>query len=336
MPFIVIDQFGYLPHAKKTAVIRNPITGFDNDQSFSPGNVYQVVDALTNQPVFEGSPVQFNNGATDAASGDQIWWFDFSPVSTPGNYYILDVENKQKSYYGMIFYVSAEHSLFPANNQSYMEAAEDYLHYIHGVNPFGFVYLTNMDSCGASKSLTEIFHTWFSEGNPKWGTVGVSTYGPAPSCCPNRCGGSQNDKCPPVMHLKEEQPPAKSYADTNTGWPVEIWQITEPSCGYQVAYIRLLSKFVNRNQSNAIKKVNVSQEPAPVIFPNSSKEIVNIQFMQEPLKGWEIFEAQMRLLAKQQVSGHSAQVGVSALSKGIYFLRITTNRKSYVQQVIVQ
>ena len=138
------------------------------------------------------------------------------------------------------------------------------------------------------------------------------------------------------MHLKNEQPPAKTYADTNTGWPVEIWQITEPSCGYQVAYIRLLSKFVNRNPSNAIQEVDASQEPAPVIFPNPSKGIVNIQFMQEPLKQWELFDAQMRVLAKQPISGHSAQVEVSALSKGIYFLRITTVRKSYVQQVIVQ
>ncbi len=138
------------------------------------------------------------------------------------------------------------------------------------------------------------------------------------------------------MHLKEQQPPAKTYADTNTGWPVSIWEITEPSCGYQVAYIRLLSKFVNRDQSNAIKKVDASKELELVIFPNPSKETVNIRFMQGQLERWEIFDTQMRLLAKQQVSGHSAQIDVSALSKGIYFLRITIDRKNYMRQVIVQ
>jgi len=35
-----------------------------------------------------------------------------------------------------------------------------------------------------------------------------------------------------------------SYKDFNTGWPLNSWSVTEPSDGYQVAYIRLLSKFV--------------------------------------------------------------------------------------------
>jgi hypothetical protein len=93
---------------------------------------------------------------------------------------------------------------------------------------------------------------------------------------------------------------------------------------------------VNRNQSNAIEKVDVLPEPMPVIFPNPSNDIINVQFLQEPLKRLELFDAQMRLLSKQRVSGHSAQIDVSTLPKSIYFLRITTERKSYMQQVIVQ
>ena len=40
------------------------------------------------------------------------------------------------------------------------------------------------------------------------------------------------------------QPAQKSYKDFNTSWPLDSWSVTEPSDGYQVAYIRLLSKFV--------------------------------------------------------------------------------------------
>jgi hypothetical protein len=40
------------------------------------------------------------------------------------------------------------------------------------------------------------------------------------------------------------QPPQKSYKDFNTSWPIDSWSVTEPDLLYQVAYIRLLSKFV--------------------------------------------------------------------------------------------
>ena len=36
----------------------------------------------------------------------------------------------------------------------------------------------------------------------------------------------------------------KAYKDFNTSWPLNSWSVTENSNGYQVAYIRLLSKFV--------------------------------------------------------------------------------------------
>jgi hypothetical protein len=40
------------------------------------------------------------------------------------------------------------------------------------------------------------------------------------------------------------QPGAKSYRDFNDGWPLNSWSVSEPSNGYQVAYIRLLARFV--------------------------------------------------------------------------------------------
>ena len=60
------------------------------------------------------------------------------------------------------------------------------------------------------------------------------------------CGSAQNNafcasmsSSPPIG-----QPPQKSYKEFNNNWPLDSWQVTEPSDGYQVCYIRLLSKFV--------------------------------------------------------------------------------------------
>jgi len=133
-------------------------------------------------------------------------------------------------------------------------AAADYLHYLHGVNPFGKVYLSNMNSFGAENSVNQVWHGWFMKGTP-WGDAKTSLYGPAPGYlvggpagkdygwdpeCPGRdpkCGSAPPS--PPTG-----QPPQKSYLDFNEGWPLNSWSVSEPSGGYQSNYIRLLSRFV--------------------------------------------------------------------------------------------
>ncbi|MBY0561311.1 glycoside hydrolase family 9 protein [Hyphomicrobium sp.] len=97
IPVIVVDQFGYPTQSTKVAVIRNPQTGYDIDASFKPGREYQVVDRSTGKIVKSGAPTPWNNGATDTVSGDQVWWFDFSDVKTPGTYAIVDTEHNQRS-----------------------------------------------------------------------------------------------------------------------------------------------------------------------------------------------------------------------------------------------
>lgn len=97
-PFIRLDQFGYRPDSKKVAVIADPINGFNAGESFTPGDTYQVRRVSDSQSVFSGTPVAWNNGATHAQSGDKGWWFDFSSVSTPGEYYLFDVSKNVKSY----------------------------------------------------------------------------------------------------------------------------------------------------------------------------------------------------------------------------------------------
>lgn len=95
--FILVDQFGYTEASDKVAVIRDPIVGYDSNQSFSPSNVLEVRDAITNSVVFSGAATQWNGGATQADSGDRGWWFDFSSVNAVGEYYIFDVANNERS-----------------------------------------------------------------------------------------------------------------------------------------------------------------------------------------------------------------------------------------------
>jgi endoglucanase len=115
---------------------------------------------------------------------------------------------------------------------------------------------------GAEKGVNEFYHTWFGNGSAAWDRVGTSTFGPAPGfvtggpnpsydrdgCCANSSCGGSNAVCnsesliPPM-----NQPAQKSYKDFNTSWPLNSWSVTENSNGYQLNYIRMLSRFVVAN-----------------------------------------------------------------------------------------
>ncbi len=88
VPFIKVDQFGYLPQAQKIAVISNPINGYNNTTHYTPPSSMVVKNSKTHQIVYTGTPTTWNSGNTHDQSGDQVWWFDFSAVTTPGIYHI--------------------------------------------------------------------------------------------------------------------------------------------------------------------------------------------------------------------------------------------------------
>ena len=145
-------------------------------------------------------------------------------------------------------------------------AALDYVHYIHGVNPLGLVYLTNMKRAGAEHSASTMFHAWFTHGSARWARVSETTPGPPPgylvggpnprfrpdTCCSAAFGTSKYrcywsakfsfckfDFVPPLA-----QPAMKSYRNFNMGWPANSWSVTEPSITYQAKFIRLLAAYV--------------------------------------------------------------------------------------------
>jgi endoglucanase len=97
IPAIVVDQFGYQTKASKIAVIRDPKVGYDNAAHFTPGAIYAVFDQSTGKIVKQGLPTPWDGGATDSVSGDRVWWFDFSDVTTPGTYTVVDVDKGLRS-----------------------------------------------------------------------------------------------------------------------------------------------------------------------------------------------------------------------------------------------
>lgn len=96
--FLKVDQFGYLPDAKKICVISNPQVGFNAGQSFSPGATYELRNWADDAVVFSAALSAWNGGATHDQSGDQVWWFDFSGVVASGEYYVYDPSNDVGSY----------------------------------------------------------------------------------------------------------------------------------------------------------------------------------------------------------------------------------------------
>lgn len=164
--------------------------------------------------------------------------------------------NGIKSNMGLLFTALNVHNLGTAHTAAdNLNAASHYIHYHHGVNPLGLCYLTNMSSLGAENSANEIFHGWFTNGSAKWDSAATSTYGPPPGFVPGGANQTQWDwdgGCPSISSAcgtsrpkpPYAQPKQKSYKDFNDGWPLNSWPISEVSNGYQIAYIRLLSKFV--------------------------------------------------------------------------------------------
>lgn len=98
IPSIHVDQLGYLPGMNKVAILADPQLGYNSSQSYQPSDNLQLVDAVDSSHVMALSKTAYNDGKTDPDSGDRVWRVDFSAFTTPGSYYILDVEANVRSY----------------------------------------------------------------------------------------------------------------------------------------------------------------------------------------------------------------------------------------------
>jgi hypothetical protein len=127
-------------------------------------------------------------------------------------------------------------NLMVASVRSGRERALGHLNYLHGVNPLGLVYLTNMEDLGAGRSVNRMFHFWFGEQTDYDVTRG-SDVGVAPGFLvggPNKWYSGAT--VPPAG-----QPPQKSFRDWSSYGSEPSWEILEPAIYYQSAYVRLLA-----------------------------------------------------------------------------------------------
>ena len=95
---IKIDQFGYRPSDTKVAVIAQPQSGAGSPSSYTPAATFKVKRWSDDVEVFSASTTAWNSGATHGQSGDKVWWFDFSSLTTSGDYYVYDPTNNVGSY----------------------------------------------------------------------------------------------------------------------------------------------------------------------------------------------------------------------------------------------
>lgn len=168
--------------------------------------------------------------------------------------------NSTKARRGSVYTQAVVADIGKQSANDYLNAALGYVNYLHGVNPLGKTYLSNMGALGAENSVNSFYHAWFVNGSKDYDDVLTSKYGPASgflvggpnpgyerdACCASgTCGGYGPAECKkPILSPPTSQPPAKSYADFNDGWPINSWSVTENSNSYQIAYLRLLSKYV--------------------------------------------------------------------------------------------
>lgn len=263
--------------------------------------------------------------------------------------------NNIKSMQGLVLYEGVKYNVNASKNTDMMNAAEHYIHYIHGVNPLSKVYLSNMNTYGADNSVTEFYHSWFTDASAKWDKVGNSTYGPAPgflvggankgysldSCCyKNSCGSTQNNALCSSLDVSKlvGQPAEKSYMDFNSNWPLNSWSVTENSCGYQISYIRLLSKFIKNNgavlNGNTVCTVagisNDALKSEITIYPNPTQTSFSV-------KSTLPFTATILDLDGKKVSSFKSTGNVtfgSELPNGEYLMKIETEKGVLVEKLI--
>jgi len=127
--------------------------------------------------------------------------------------------------------LAAELADDPAQKKAFLDAAEEFIHYLHGRNPIGLCYMTNYRQLGAENSAMVMFHSWL--GNPnhrKEGSFGWKFIGEGPG----KVGP------PPGYVVGGPNGGMKKYrSDLEYG----CWEFNEPCLSYQGPVTALISYF---------------------------------------------------------------------------------------------
>ncbi len=220
--------------------------------------------------------------------------------------------NGRKAAYGAINVALANWGV--GDSSDLWDKGASVLHSLHGVNPIGIVYLSNMSGFGADKSVNEIYHSWFADGTV-YDNAQTSPIGPPPGYMP---GGPNPYFSVSTLTPPYGQPAYKSYLDFNDNWPNNSWEVSEPEIAYQAMYVRLLSEIIGTE--HAMLQVKENEVASFRIYPNPTEDNIFIQ-SDADVTFVEVFD----LLGNSVVKTFSPlnnKIDVSELSSGIYVVRI--------------
>ncbi|MDW7690897.1 glycoside hydrolase family 9 protein [Flammeovirgaceae bacterium SG7u.111] len=256
--------------------------------------------------------------------------------------------NSIKSRAGESFYDAYQFGIPNSDSAAYKDVAEDFMHYIHGVNALGLVFMSNMDAYGAVHSANEMYHLWFGDNTP-FDNAKTSTYGPPPAYV---TGGVNMHYKPDASYTGDDltpplgQPVQKMYKDWNTSWPENSWELTEPAIYYQAAYIMLLSKFA----SPGVVEIDI---PDPIVtglaeedmggilsYPVPSSDLVYLDTRSFYLPKVDAIAPDGKIIELKgeevKIEGQRLEVRLSGLVPGFYILKLTYPNYIQTHRVILK
>lgn len=216
------------------------------------------------------------------------------------------------------------------NHAAYGDAAAGYIHFMHGVNATGFVFLTNADTCGADVPVRSIYHGWFGDGTA---FDDVPNYiGPPPGYVPGGINGNYQPDAAysgPPISPPTNQPVQKCYKDWNTSWPENSWEVTEIAIYTQAAYVKLLATFADSALSTATASFTSATATAAQLIAGPLPNTFALLAPSDEFFDLTVTDMQGRAVWQGRVQG-GQWVDFSAFSPAVYIfgLRNSTGEQS--------
>lgn len=289
----------------------------------TPGATASVVNAIRNNC---STSVSVNNADLLPAVSAQT---DLYRAYMKNADYVWN-NNEFKAETGSIFWNMIEYNVNNPNQATYRYAAEDYVHFFHGVNAVNYSFLSKSDNYGADRPIREIYHGWFGDGTIYDGSA-MPYIGPPPgylTCGINPTYQPDGSYTGPPISPPMNQPVQKSYKDWNTSWPENSWEVTEVGIYTQAAYIKLLSKFAD-TASVVTSSLENSHLSGFRMYPNPSTGLV---YLETDFTGFEVSVLTAQGKMVKQFSGNKV-LDLSGLAKGIYLIRVRANDHTFVQRL---
>lgn len=237
--------------------------------------------------------------------------------------------NSPKASYGAVNKLAIDYNVAPSQNESFANYIDGAIHYFHGVNPQGIVYLSNMYDFGAERSANEIYHLWFYDGTDYDNALN-SPIGPAPGFM---TGGSNATFTVSSLSPPFGQPDQKSFLDFNDDYPFNSYEITEPGIYYQASYIRLLASRVVADEVLSVDDIFTDSFSLD-LFPNPATETVQIT-TQLPIQAISVYSNVGQLVQTLDVKTEG-NYDISHLSQGLYFVKVSTTAGTATEKLVVQ